>query len=151
MRCLGKQQLLLYLGWVAPLQCPQVLQHLPLGPKAGCPQLCSEARCCPAVHQTPGPGWKCTSLGSNLLNGLKMRAWSQSCGSGFPFTVDIPWLESKPRRERLSWGKVLKSGKLVKILKCNQACMKNVGVKLVSSCWRVTSVDKPLAEVWGRI
>lgn len=56
------------------------------------------------------------------------------CGSGFSLTLDASWLESKPRRERLSWGKVLKSGKLVKILKCNQACMKSFGIKFVSGC-----------------
>lgn len=60
--------------------------------------------------------------------------------------MDTSWLESKPRREGLSWGKVLKSGKLVKILKCDQARMKNFGVKFVSSCWWAPSVDKPLAE-----
>lgn len=134
MRCLGKQNrsCSLWVGW-----------------------LCSVPRCCSQGKMLPCRAPKLQALGGNAPTWvqicLKMRAWSQSCGSGFPLTVDTSWLESKPRREGLSWGKVLKSGKPVKILKCDQAHMKNFGVKFVSSCWWAPSVDKRLAEAWGRI
>lgn len=115
MRYLGKKSrsCSIWIGWLF-CSVPRCCSISPWAPKLGIPSSAARQAAALQCTKAAGLGWKCTSLGSNLPNSLKTRAWSQSCGSGLPLSVDTSWLESKPRRDRLSWGRALKSGKLTK-------------------------------------